>query len=200
MALVRQSSLGPPHPAGSAPQSAINNSIPSYHGPPGGPSPDYMDAPFPKMTPTMGPGGLPPNPQMMGMTRGMMVKGMEGLDPKYFDGPVGDGDESQEKVVESIYNLRNPEKREEALMELGRKRESFKLLAPLMWHSFGTIAILYRFILSYQVDWMVGCKSLWMHTHFCHHQIYRSSFPQESAASSGCSSAWPCMLRLEPIS
>lgn len=50
--------------------------------------------------------------------------------------------ETYDKVVDAIFNLRFPEHREQALMELGRKRESFKTLAPLMWHSFGTIAIL----------------------------------------------------------
>jgi CCR4-NOT transcription complex subunit 9 len=38
--------------------------------------------------------------------------------------------------------LRDPEKREAALSELSKKRESFTNLAPLLWTSIGTIAIL----------------------------------------------------------
>ncbi|EGR29075.1 hypothetical protein IMG5_163650 [Ichthyophthirius multifiliis] len=45
-------------------------------------------------------------------------------------------------VVKHIVNLRDPEKKEEALSELSKKRESFQNLAPLLWHSTGTIALL----------------------------------------------------------
>ena len=36
----------------------------------------------------------------------------------------------------------NSEQREIALLELSKKRESFTELAPVLWHSFGTIAAL----------------------------------------------------------
>jgi CCR4-NOT transcription complex subunit 9 len=48
-----------------------------------------------------------------------------------------------EKVIEHIANLKYPEKREEALQELSKKRESFPKLAVYLWHSVGTLAILY---------------------------------------------------------
>ncbi len=51
-------------------------------------------------------------------------------------------DSELEKVVSYILQLRDPEKRENALTELSKKRESFSNLAPLLWHSIGTIAIL----------------------------------------------------------
>lgn len=47
-----------------------------------------------------------------------------------------------EKIVENIANLKNPEKREEALQELSKKREGFPALARLLWYSVGTVAIL----------------------------------------------------------
>lgn len=47
-----------------------------------------------------------------------------------------------EKIIEYIANLKYPEKREEALQELSKKRESFPKLAVYLWHSVGTLAIL----------------------------------------------------------
>lgn len=38
--------------------------------------------------------------------------------------------------------------RENALLELSKKREDFPDLAPLLWHSFGTIAALLQEIIS----------------------------------------------------
>lgn len=51
-------------------------------------------------------------------------------------------DQELERVVQYILQLRDPEKREQALQELSKKRESFLNLAPLLWHSIGTVAIL----------------------------------------------------------
>jgi len=53
-----------------------------------------------------------------------------------------------EKVIEHIYNLKYAEKREEALAELSKKRESFPNLAPYLWYSVGTLAILLQEIVS----------------------------------------------------
>lgn len=47
-----------------------------------------------------------------------------------------------EKIVEQISNLKYPEKREDALQELSKKRETFPSLAKLLWYSVGTVAIL----------------------------------------------------------
>lgn len=41
-----------------------------------------------------------------------------------------------------MLDLTNPVKKETALLELSKKRESFPELAPYLWHSFGTVAAL----------------------------------------------------------
>ncbi|KAH9606319.1 hypothetical protein KSS87_000234 [Heliosperma pusillum] len=41
-----------------------------------------------------------------------------------------------------VLDLSVPERRENALLELSKKRELFQDLAPLLWNSFGTIAAL----------------------------------------------------------
>jgi hypothetical protein len=41
-----------------------------------------------------------------------------------------------------VLQLTIPEQRETALLELSKKRESFAELAPVLWHSYGTIAAL----------------------------------------------------------
>ena len=53
-----------------------------------------------------------------------------------------ENDREFEKIIEHIANLKYPEKREEALGELSKKRESFSQLAVYLWHSVGTLAIL----------------------------------------------------------
>ncbi|KAL4439327.1 hypothetical protein ABPG74_016990 [Tetrahymena malaccensis] len=53
-----------------------------------------------------------------------------------------------DQIVQHILNLKDPERKEEALQELSRKRESFNNLAPLLWHSNGTIALLIDDIVS----------------------------------------------------
>ena len=50
-----------------------------------------------------------------------------------------------EKVITYILNLRDHDKREEALQELSKKREGFGSLAPYLWYSVGTLSILYIF-------------------------------------------------------
>lgn len=47
-----------------------------------------------------------------------------------------------------VLELCDPELRENALLELSKKREIFHDLAPLLWHSFGTIAALLQEIVS----------------------------------------------------
>merc|ERR1719232_251256 len=44
--------------------------------------------------------------------------------------------------------LTNPEQREGVLLELSKKRESFADLAPILWHSIGTVAALLQEIVS----------------------------------------------------
>lgn len=47
-----------------------------------------------------------------------------------------------------VLDLTNPGTRENALLELSKKREAFPELAPYLWHSFGTIVALLQEIIS----------------------------------------------------
>jgi len=47
-----------------------------------------------------------------------------------------------------VLDLLSPEKRESALLELSKKRESVTDLAPILWHSFGTMAVLLQEIIT----------------------------------------------------
>ncbi|KAH3720376.1 CCR4-NOT transcription complex subunit 9-like [Dreissena polymorpha] len=54
----------------------------------------------------------------------------------------------REKVYQWISELTSPETRENALQELSKKREVVPELAPMLWHSFGTIAALLQEIVN----------------------------------------------------
>ncbi|KAK1741953.1 CCR4-NOT transcription complex subunit 9 [Skeletonema marinoi] len=47
-----------------------------------------------------------------------------------------------------ILQLTNPDQRESVLLELSKKRESFPDLAPILWHTFGTVSALLQEIVS----------------------------------------------------
>ena len=47
-----------------------------------------------------------------------------------------------------IIELTNPSTRENALVQLSQKREGVENLAPMLWHSFGTIAALIQEVIS----------------------------------------------------
>ena len=49
---------------------------------------------------------------------------------------------SREEIYACIIELSSPETREAALLELSKKREVVSDLAPMLWHSFGTMAAL----------------------------------------------------------
>ncbi|PHT26816.1 Cell differentiation protein RCD1 -like protein [Capsicum baccatum] len=59
---------------------------------------------------------------------------------------------NKERTLQSsgqlVVDPSNPEHRENALLELSKKRELFQDLAPLLWNSFGTIAALLQEIVS----------------------------------------------------
>ena len=57
---------------------------------------------------------------------------------------VGDIKELHPLVLQLI----NADQRESALLELSKKRENFPDLAPVLWHSYGTIAALLQEIIS----------------------------------------------------
>ena len=50
--------------------------------------------------------------------------------------------------IQLVLELTDPARRENALLELSKKREAFPDLAPILWHSFGTIAALLQEIVS----------------------------------------------------
>ena len=67
-------------------------------------------------------------------------------------GGVGTGGASDASDVKEIYalvlDLTHPDNREAALLELSKKRETVSDLAPILWHSVGTIAALLQEIVT----------------------------------------------------
>lgn len=57
-------------------------------------------------------------------------------------------DNLKQVMSKLVQELIIPEKREEALVELSRNREAFTELAPILWHSVGTIAALLQEIVD----------------------------------------------------
>ena len=56
--------------------------------------------------------------------------------------------DDRDKIFLLVADLTSPEQRESALLELSKRREAFADLAPILWHSFGTIAALLQEIVS----------------------------------------------------
>jgi len=54
----------------------------------------------------------------------------------------------RDKIFLLVADLTSPEQREGALLELSKRREAFADLAPILWHSFGTIAALLQEIVA----------------------------------------------------
>lgn len=54
----------------------------------------------------------------------------------------------RESIYQWINELTSPESRESALLELSKKRETVPDLAPMLWHSFGTVAALLQEIVN----------------------------------------------------
>jgi len=54
----------------------------------------------------------------------------------------------RDRIYQWIFDLSSPKTRENALLELSKKREVVSDLAPLLWHSFGTIAALLQEIIQ----------------------------------------------------
>ncbi|KAL6074095.1 Cell differentiation protein RCD1 [Balamuthia mandrillaris] len=59
-----------------------------------------------------------------------------------------EGSVSKERIYQLVLELSSPDKRESALLELSKKREAVPDLAPILWHSFGTIACLLQEIVG----------------------------------------------------
>eukprot|EP00403_Amphidinium_massartii_P016974 CAMPEP_0178412558 /NCGR_PEP_ID=MMETSP0689_2-20121128/22076_1 /TAXON_ID=160604 /ORGANISM="Amphidinium massartii, Strain CS-259" /LENGTH=362 /DNA_ID=CAMNT_0020033807 /DNA_START=30 /DNA_END=1118 /DNA_ORIENTATION=- len=55
---------------------------------------------------------------------------------------------AQDEIISLVQDLRIQDRRENALLELSKRRESFAELAPILWYSFGTIVALMQEIVS----------------------------------------------------
>lgn len=56
--------------------------------------------------------------------------------------------EDREAIIQCVHDLKFKDKREKALLELSKKRECLQDLAPVIWHSIGTISALLQEIIS----------------------------------------------------
>lgn len=56
--------------------------------------------------------------------------------------------EDKEAIIQCVHDLKDKNKREKALAELSKKREYLQDLAPVIWHSVGTISALLQEIIS----------------------------------------------------
>ncbi|KAK7605195.1 hypothetical protein V9T40_007053 [Parthenolecanium corni] len=54
----------------------------------------------------------------------------------------------KEMIYQWVLDIPNPETREKALLELSKKRETVSDLAPMLWHTFGTVAALLQEIIN----------------------------------------------------
>lgn len=75
----------------------------------------------------------------------------------------------REKIYQWINELSSPETRENALLELSKKRESVPDLAPMLWHSFGTIAALLQ-VGSTGLIFMLWCSTRTLQS-LCIHMV-----------------------------
>ncbi|KAF2587045.1 hypothetical protein F2Q70_00036888 [Brassica cretica] len=66
--------------------------------------------------------------------------------PSNSAGAPANKDRNLASAEQLVLDLSNPELRENALLELSKKRELFQDLAPLLWNSFGTIAALLQLV------------------------------------------------------
>ena len=57
-------------------------------------------------------------------------------------------EEQDTRVYQLVHKLLDPEQRDAALLELSKRREAFANLAPILWHSRGTVAVLLQEIVS----------------------------------------------------
>ncbi|XP_015056234.1 CCR4-NOT transcription complex subunit 9-like [Solanum pennellii] len=57
-------------------------------------------------------------------------------------------DRQMQSAQQLVLDICNPNLRENALLELSKRREIFEDLAPVLWHSFGTIAVFIQEIIS----------------------------------------------------
>merc|ERR1719223_514958 len=94
-----------------------------------------------------------PNPQLSGVTGQPPNAILSSLPTATLTGggsnatnPNSNG--GMEELLPLVLQLTNPDQREGVLLELSKKRETFTDLAPILWHSFGSVAALLQEIVS----------------------------------------------------
>merc|ERR1719223_2664903 len=94
-----------------------------------------------------------PNPQLSGVTGQPPNAILSSLPTATLTGggsnatnPNSNG--GMEELLPLVLQLTNPDQREGVLLELSKKRESFPDLAPILWHTYGTVAALLQEIVS----------------------------------------------------
>lgn len=73
---------------------------------------------------------------------------MIAVPPPGVPAPVALGPAERERINLLVLELLSLEKRDQALVELSKRRESFPDLAPILWHSFGSVACLLQEIIA----------------------------------------------------
>ncbi|XP_074949274.1 CCR4-NOT transcription complex subunit 9 isoform X1 [Phalacrocorax aristotelis] len=93
---------------------------------------------------------LPNPPSVVGLDAvlSLMFQERQKRNPSFLPVPTALAQVDREKIYQWINELSSPETRENALLELSKKRESVPDLAPMLWHSFGTIAALLQEIVN----------------------------------------------------
>uniref|UniRef100_A0A0D6R2F3 CCR4-NOT transcription complex subunit 9 n=1 Tax=Araucaria cunninghamii TaxID=56994 RepID=A0A0D6R2F3_ARACU len=86
----------------------------------------------------------------MAMAKGMVVaeENQAQLNPNN-NSSQSNRDRKMATAEQLVLELTIPEHRENALLDLSKKRELFQDLAPMLWHSFGTIAALLQCVASH---------------------------------------------------
>lgn len=98
---------------------------------------------------------------------------------------------SLSQVFQWIQELTSPNTREHALIELSRKREVLPDLAPMLWHSFGTMAaLLQEIVMIYPV---INPPTLTVCTHYgCVVVVFILVAPHRPSNPTECAMPWLC--------
>jgi CCR4-NOT transcription complex subunit 9 len=102
--------------------------------------------------------GTSMNPQQQAQSSNMFNMSMTGgTNPNQMASSSGGGGSSNnnanaqstiDELLPLVMQLNNPDQREGVLLELSKKRESFNDLAPILWHTVGTVSALLQEIVS----------------------------------------------------
>lgn len=70
----------------------------------------------------------------------------------------------QKSLEQWVKDLIDPDARETALLELSKQREKFPELAPFLWNSFGTMAVLLQVCYLLPSAYVQGCCGRALHS------------------------------------